>query len=90
MRIGLDLDNHVDLLRSGVPAGRKGRGDSFCLVCRQQGGGPSAPCCRAADGSRWEALQGLVYGRRIDAAMLFDGVTEFLERCRNTPTPWLS
>ena len=35
------------------------------------------------DGSLWEALQGLVYGRRIDAATLFDGVTEFLERCRN-------
>src|SRR5207248_2839183 len=34
------------------------------------------------DGRLWETLQGLVYGRRIDAATLFDGVARFLRVCR--------
>jgi len=34
------------------------------------------------DGLLWETLQGLVYGRRIDAATLFDGVARFLGVCR--------
>jgi len=34
------------------------------------------------DGLLWETLQGLVYGRRIDAATLFEGAARFLELCR--------
>ena len=44
----------------------------------------SALLARRPDGHLWESLQGLVYGRRIDAAMLFDGVTSFLETCRRS------
>jgi hypothetical protein len=31
----------------------------------------------------WQRLQGLVYGQTIDEAALFDGVDEFLDRCRD-------
>jgi hypothetical protein len=83
MRIGLDLDNTLicydhAFLRVGkeegiLPASFEG---NKAAVKR-------ALLAERPDGYLWEALQGLVYGRRIDAAILFDGVTDFLERCRN-------
>ena len=83
MRIGIDLDNTLICYDQ-----------AFLRVGQEEGmlpasfAGNKAAVKRALlverpDGSLWEALQGLVYGRRIDAATLFDGVTEFLERCRN-------
>ena len=82
MRIGLDLDNTLicydqAFLRVGkeegiLPASFEG---NKVAVKR-------ALLAERSDGYLWEALQGLVYGRRIDAAMLFDGVAEFIEMCR--------
>ncbi len=34
------------------------------------------------DGYLWEKLQGIVYGRRIEAAEPYDGALAFLEACR--------
>ena len=82
MKVGLDLDNTLicydeAFLRVGreeglLPAsfeGNKVEVKRALLVARE-------------DGYLWERLQGLVYGRRIDAASLFDGVAAFLEACR--------
>src|SRR6267378_1687150 len=82
MRIGLDLDNTLICYD-----------EAFLRVGKEEGllpasfEGNKAAVKRALlaeqpDGYLWESLQGLVYGRRIDAAMLFDGVAEFLEKCR--------
>ncbi|MGD9883762.1 MAG: hypothetical protein AB7F22_23365 [Reyranella sp.] len=38
------------------------------------------------DGLLWQTLQGLVYGRRIDAASLFDGAADFLALCQQRGT----
>lgn len=82
MRVGIDLDNTLICYDQ-----------AFQQVGKEEGllpasfEGDKATVKRALlmarpDGYLWESLQGLVYGRRIDAAMLFDGVTRFLEACR--------
>lgn len=82
MRVGIDLDNTLICYDQ-----------AFLRVGKEEGllppsfDGNKAAVKRAllaerADGYLWESLQGLVYGRRIDAAMLFDGVARFLETCR--------
>jgi hypothetical protein len=82
MRIGIDLDNTLICYDR-----------AFQRVAREEGllptsfEGNKAAVKRALlgvrpDGYEWERLQGLVYGRRIDAAELFDGVAGFLEACR--------
>jgi hypothetical protein len=82
MRVGIDLDNTLISYDQ-----------AFQRVAREEGllppsfEGNKAAVKRALlaerpDGFLWESLQGLVYGRRIDAAVLFDGVAGFLEACR--------
>ena len=82
MKIGIDLDNTLICYDQ-----------AFQRVGREEGllppwfGGDKAAVKQAllkerADGLLWERLQGLVYGRRIDAATLFDGVARFLEISR--------
>jgi hypothetical protein len=82
MRIGIDLDNTLISYDQ-----------AFQRVAREEGLLPSsfegnkaavkrALLAERPDGFLWESLQGLVYGRRIDAAVLFDGVARFLEACR--------
>ena len=82
MRIGIDLDNTLicydqAFVRVGkeeglLPASFEG---SKVAVKRTL-------LAERPDGLLWETLQGLVYGRRIDAAQLFEGVTKFLEISR--------
>ena len=83
MRIGIDLDNTLICYD-----------EAFLRVGKEEGLLPAAfegnkaavkraLLAKRPDGYLWESLQGLVYGRRIDAAMLFDGVTGFLEKCRD-------
>lgn len=82
VRIGVDLDNTLICYD-----------EAFQRVAREEGLLPAtfrgdkkavkrALLARRGDGYLWERLQGLVYGRRIDAAVLFDGVRPFLEACR--------
>jgi hypothetical protein len=82
MRFGIDLDNTLICYDQ-----------AFARVGKEEGLLPSAfegnkaavkrtLLAARPDGYLWESLQGLVYGRRIDAAMLFDGVAKFLEACR--------
>jgi hypothetical protein len=82
MRLGIDLDNTLISYDQ-----------AFQRVAKEEGllppsfEGNKAAVKRALlaerpDGLLWESLQGLVYGRRIDAAVLFDGVAGFLEACR--------
>jgi hypothetical protein len=82
MKIGIDLDNTLICYDQ-----------AFQRVAREEGllpasfEGNKAAVKRALlaereDGFLWERLQGLVYGRRIDAANLFAGVTAFVAACR--------
>ncbi|WP_421999457.1 hypothetical protein [Reyranella sp.] len=82
MKVGLDLDN--TLICYDHAFSRVGREEGLLPAAFQ---GNKVEVKRAlladrADGYLWERLQGLVYGRRIDAASLFDGVTDFLASCR--------
>ncbi len=82
MRIGIDLDN--TLINYDQAFQQVGREEGLLPASFE---GNKAAVKRALlaerpDGYLWESLQGLVYGRRIDAATLFDGVAGFLEACR--------
>lgn len=81
MRIGIDLDNTLICYDQ-----------AFARVAREEGLLPPrfegdkravrrALLAERADGHLWEKLQGMVYGRRIDAARPADGVAEFLGLC---------
>ncbi|CAN5885478.1 hypothetical protein BH11PSE3_BH11PSE3_04100 [soil metagenome] len=82
MRVGIDLDNTLICYDQ-----------AFARVGKEEGLLPAAfdgnkvevkraLLAERPDGYLWERLQGLVYGRRIDAARMFEGVTVFLEACR--------
>jgi hypothetical protein len=82
MKVGIDLDNTLICYDR-----------AFARVGKEEGLLPASfegtkvdvkrtLLAEQPDGYLWERLQGLVYGRRIDAASLFDGVTGFLEACR--------
>ncbi|MBV8189934.1 MAG: hypothetical protein JOY64_11075 [Alphaproteobacteria bacterium] len=82
MKIGIDLDNTLICYDEAFQ--RVGKDEGLLPVGFE---GDKAAVKRALlkespDGLLWETLQGLVYGRRIDAATLFDGVARFLETCR--------
>jgi len=84
MRIGLDLDNTLICYdRAFLLVGK----DEGLLPQSFDGNKPAikrALLAERPDGLLWERLQGLVYGRRIDAAILFDGVVDFLALCRQS------
>jgi hypothetical protein len=83
MRIGVDFDNTL------VSYDR-----AFATVGKEEGflpgdfaGGKDAAkrwlYRERPDGYLWERLQGLVYGRRIDRAEIYDGVAAFFRLCRD-------
>jgi hypothetical protein len=79
MKIGIDLDNTLICYDQAFQ--RVGKEEGLLPSSFE---GDKAAVKRALledrpDGLLWETLQGLVYGRRIDAATLFDGVARFLE-----------
>jgi hypothetical protein len=81
MKIGIDLDNTLICYDQAFQ--RVGKEEGLLPSSFE---GDKAAVKRALlkerpDGLLWETLQGLVYGRRIDAATLFDGVARFLEVC---------
>ena len=82
MKVGIDLDN--TLICYDQAFARVGREEGLLPPSFE---GTKVDVKRALlekrpDGLLWESLQGLVYGRRIDAAVLFDGVATFLRACR--------
>jgi hypothetical protein len=82
MRIGVDFDNTLVCYdRAFATVGKEAR-----LLPADFAGGKDAAKRRLLrerpDGYLWEKLQGLVYGRRIDHAELYDGAVEFFRRCR--------
>jgi len=82
MRVGIDLDN--TLICYDQAFARVGKEEGLLSASFQ--GNKSAVkrtlLAERPDGFLWERLQGLVYGQRIDAAELFEGVAGFLEACR--------
>jgi len=82
MRIGLDLDNTLVAYDQAFLAVGKAEG----LLPPEFAGGKAAVkallLAERPDRRSWEALQGQVYGRRLDQAVLYPGVAEFLARCR--------
>jgi hypothetical protein len=82
MRIGLDLDNTLVAYDQAFLAVGKEAG----LLPPDFAGGKAAVRARLLaerpDGRSWETLQGQVYGRRIELAVLYPGAAEFLARCR--------
>ncbi len=82
MRIGLDLDNTLICYdQAFIEVGK----DEGLLPASFQGNKSAvkrALLAERPDGLLWQTLQGLVYGRRIDAAVLFEGVPDFLALCR--------
>ncbi len=87
MRIGLDLDNTLVAYDQAFLAVGQEEG----LLPPDFAGGRSAVKARLLaerpDGHSWETLQGEVYGRRIDQAVLYQGAAEFLARCRVEAVP---
>ncbi len=82
MRIGIDFDNTlVSYERAFSAVGREkallppdfagGKEEVKAFLLKRSGGDPFP----------WEKLQGLVYGRMIERAELFEGVAEFLLLC---------
>ena len=82
MRIGLDLDNTLICYDHAFLTVGKAEG----LLPEAFAGGKAAIktalLAERPDGFLWERLQGLVYGQRIDTAILFDGAADFLGLCR--------
>ena len=85
MRIGLDFDNTLVCYdRALLDAGKDQR-----MLPGDFAGTKEAVKRRLLeqrpDGFLWEKLQGLVYGRWIDRAALFEGADRFLRACRGRP-----
>ena len=82
MRIGVDFDNTLVSYDRAFAAVGKEEG----LLPADFTGGKDAAKRRLyeerPDGYLWERLQGLVYGRRIDRAELYEGAAEFFRQCR--------
>src|SRR5260370_42427719 len=87
MRIGLDLDNTLICYdQAFLRVGKEERILTASFV------GNKATVKRALldgrpNGYLWDALQILDYCRRIDAAVLFSGATEFLDPCHTPNDP---
>jgi hypothetical protein len=87
MRIGLDLDNTLicydqAFLRVGKEEGILPPSfDGNKMAVKR------ALLAERPDGYLWEALQGLVYGRRIDAAVLSRGESSECAGSAATPSP---
>lgn len=82
MRIGLDFDNTIirydEVFRQA--AGQRGLLSPGFLGSKQR---VRDAIRRLPDGElKWQALQGYVYGRGIEGAVLFPGVADFLRRAR--------
>jgi hypothetical protein len=87
MRIGIDLDNTIicyDELfarlateRAILPPGTPCTKQAIRDYLREQG---QEDC--------WTELQGIAYGSRIDEAVPFAGVAEFLRRCGEAKIDW--
>ena len=87
MRIGVDFDNTLVCYDRAFATVGKEEG----LLPADFAGGKDAAkrwlYRERPDGYLWERLQGLVYGRRIDHAELYEGAAEFLRRCRQGGWP---
>jgi hypothetical protein len=82
MRIGLDFDNTIIRYDEVFQQTAKARGllDAGFFGTKQQ---VRDAIRLLPDGeSKWQALQGYVYGSGIAAAQIFSGVSEFLRRAR--------
>ena len=74
MRVGIDLDNTLISYDQAFQRVAKEEGLLPASFEGNKAAVKRALLAERPDGLLWESLQGLVYGRRIDAAVLFDGV----------------
>jgi hypothetical protein len=85
IKIGVDFDNTIVCYDQAFE--QVGR-EVALLPAHFRGGREAAKAWlleRRPDGYLWEKLQGLVYGRCIGQAKMFDGVAEFFRTCRKSP-----
>ena len=82
MRVGVDLDNTLICYDQAFQRVAKEEGLLPAAFEGNKAAVKRALLAERPDGLLWETLQGLVYGRRIDAATLFEGAARFLELCR--------
>lgn len=82
MKVGLDLDNTLICYDQAFVLVGKAEGLLPASFTGNKSAVKRALLTERPDGDLWEALQGLVYGRKIDAASIFEGAMEFVARCR--------
>lgn len=82
MKIGLDLDNTLICYDQAFVTVGKAEGMLPPSFTGNKSTVKRELLARRSDGCLWEALQGLVYGKRIDTATIFEGVMEFITMCR--------
>lgn len=82
MLIGIDLDNTLICYDHAFQEVARRAGLLPASFSGDKAAVKKALLARRADGFLWEKLQGLVYGRDIDAARLFEGVERFVAGCR--------
>jgi hypothetical protein len=85
MKIGIDFDNTLVDYELAFPKVGKAEG---LLPAEFTGGKLEAKdwlTRERPDGYLWEKLQGIVYGRRIEVAVPYDGALAFLEACTRAP-----
>jgi hypothetical protein len=82
MRIGLDFDNTIIRYDEVFQQAAKARGLIAGDFSRTKQQVREAIRLQPEGETKWQALQGYVYGRGIGEAKLFPGVSEFLRRAR--------
>ena len=83
MLIGIDLDNTLICYDHAFRAVAKRSGLLPEAFAGDKAAVKRALLAQRPDGFLWERLQGLVYGRDIEDATLFDGVEKFVAGCRS-------
>lgn len=88
MRIGIDFDNTIARYDHVFPSVAEAEGLLAIGTAGSKHDVRDALRARGPDGEiLWQRLQGLVYGKHMQSAALFDGVGAFLDACKARLVP---